>query len=90
MTLEQYPNADDERRRVDDPPEVYRSQSDFAPPAHLEPADRMKSEHLWPLVDSAPHDDNAVVPAFVAKALLADLRDAIASRKQPDQTEATE
>ena len=35
--LGRYPNADDERRRVDDPPEVYRSQSDFAPPAHLEP-----------------------------------------------------
>ena len=41
MTLGQYPNADDERRRVDDPSLATELDSerlaDMAPPAHLEP-----------------------------------------------------
>ena len=46
----------------------------------------MKSEHLWALVDDL--DDIAGdVPAFVAQALLADLRELIAAR---NPTEARE
>ena len=51
--LGQYPNADAERQRVDDPPEVYRSQSDFAPPAHLEPADSPDLANAKRLIESA-------------------------------------
>ena len=58
--LGQYPNADDELRRVDDPPEVYRSQSDFAPPAHLEPPEKPLCESLSVALEACEVASNAL------------------------------